>query len=468
MTQFMSRFLSLLVLMCAIVGVAQPMPVTVRPADTGAALENPGMGWVFHHYDNSINGYGPPLGPAYDGREFPGLTVVYLRLAWSHLEPAEGTFNWSILDTPIQRYGAAGKRFALRFTVFEGDPKQGTPEWVRAKGAQGKIVETFGKKNWEPDYDDPIFLAALEKFLVAAGRRYGTSPNLAYVDVGTLGIWGEGHPIGRTYGLATLRRHIELHRKAFPHTLLVAVDDWARWFPAEGQAPTAAMDLARELGLTFRDDSLLVYPDPKLHYSAHLATPFWPERPVILEMDHYGATKTKKTWGDGSRYYQAVEDYHGSYISIHANPLEFLKENTALIAQINRRLGYRLNLLQATWPEKIKRTEGFTIEAEWRNAGVAPCLPGGHPAWSLFDGQGNLCAALVDDEWNVRVLAPGPPDNIATTTRQRSFALPSHLKPGEYELRVAIGDSTGTPRIALPLEGDDGHRRYRLGKLRLE
>jgi hypothetical protein len=125
--------------------------VTVRPADTGAALENPGMGWVFHHYDNGITGYGPPLGEAYDGRAFPGLTVAYLRLAWSLVEPVEGAFNWSILDTPIQRYGAAGKEFAFRFTVFEGDPKQGTPDWVRAAGAKEMMVEAFGVKSWEPE-----------------------------------------------------------------------------------------------------------------------------------------------------------------------------------------------------------------------------------------------------------------------------------------------------------------------------
>ena len=203
--------------------------ISVRPTDNNQSLENPGMGWVFHHYDNGLTGYGEPLGPAYDGREFPGLTVVYLRLAWSHLEPVEGQFNWSILDTPIQRYAAAGKRFAFRFTVFEGDTRQGTPEWVRAAGAQGHLVETFGTTSWEPDYDDPVFLEKLERFLRAAGEKYNGHPRLAFVDVGTLGIWGEGHPIARPYELATLRRHIAMHREAFPAALLVAQDDWIRY-----------------------------------------------------------------------------------------------------------------------------------------------------------------------------------------------------------------------------------------------
>jgi hypothetical protein len=39
------------------------------------------------------------------------------------------------------------------------------------------------------------------------------------------------------------------------------------------------------------------------------------------------------------------------------------------------------------------------------------------------------------------------------------------VKPGTYEVFISVGDRTGTPRLALPLPADDGHRRYRLGKL---
>ncbi len=439
-------------------------PVTVHPSDNGAALQNPDMGWVFHHYDNSTGGYGPPLGPAYDGHEFPGLSTVYLRLAWSHLEPKEGQFNWAILDTPIQRYGAAGKKFAFRFTVFEGDPKQGTPDWVRAAGAKGTLVKTYRVESWEPDYEDPIFLNRLGEFLDAAGKRYGANPALAFVDVGTLGIWGEGHPIAHNYGLSTLRRHIELHQHAFPHALLVANDDWATWFHDEGKPKTAALGMARDMGLTFRDDSLCVYADPKTNYSAPLAQPFWPLPPVILEMGHYNSAKQNNVWGDGSRYLQAVEDYHGSYVSVHANSIEFLKENADLVRHINLRLGYRLNLVSASWPAHVRNDEVLTIEGQWRDGGVAPCLKGGGVAWSLFDAQGNLCATFADGDWNVNSLTPG----AEAITRRHSFALPPGLKSDEYEIRVSVGDSDGTPRIALPLDGDDGHPRYRLGKITLD
>jgi len=38
-------------------------------------------------------------------------------------------------------------------------------------------------------------------------------------------------------------------------------------------------------------------------------------------------------------------------------------------------------------------------------------------------------------------------------------------KPGQYAVFLSVGQQDGTPRIALPLEGEDGQRRYRLGQV---
>ncbi len=83
--------------------------VVVRPADHGRALVNPGMGFVLHHYDNSLVQYGSRLAPSDPLDDFPGLSTVYLRLAWSYVEPEEGRFDWSIVDTP-RSAGSRGER----------------------------------------------------------------------------------------------------------------------------------------------------------------------------------------------------------------------------------------------------------------------------------------------------------------------------------------------------------------------
>lgn len=433
-----------------------------RFVDHGAALTNPGMGWVFHHYDNALEACGAPLGPGYVAADFPGCSVAYLRLPWSVLEPAEGQFNWAVLDTVIQRYAAVGKRFALRFTCFEGTPHQGTPNWVRAAGAKGYEVTADGRTAWEVDYEDPVFLAKLEAFLRAAGARYDGSPHLAFVDIGTFGIWGEAHPIARTYGMAMFRRHLELHRQAFPHALLVVNDDADRWVGEAGQ-PTP-LEYGRSQGATFRDDSILVYDDPQAYKTASAAQPFWPERPVILEMGHYWYIKPRPALMDHfDRYLADVEAYHASYVSIHGPPAEILADHADVVAAINRRLGYRLNLVTFAWTPTVTSAGRLSVRAGWRNVGVAPCLPGGCPTYWLVGADGHVRACLVDPTFDMRHLPVAAPDAAEVLNHAASLALPYDLPPGDLEVRLSVGDRDGTPRLALPLEGDDGQRRYRVG-----
>ena len=64
------------------------------------------------------------------------VSIIYLRLAWSYLEPEEGNFNWSFVDIPAQRWIA--KRIAFRFSCDE-NPGQwpAVPDWVRKAGGPG-------------------------------------------------------------------------------------------------------------------------------------------------------------------------------------------------------------------------------------------------------------------------------------------------------------------------------------------
>ena len=53
-------------------------------------------------------------------------------------------------------------------------------------------------------------------------------------------------------------------------------------------------------GLTLRDDSILVQPPPRQYFNAGMAQRFWPTRPVVLECEHYGGSRDRGNWGDGS------------------------------------------------------------------------------------------------------------------------------------------------------------------------
>ena len=452
--------------------------ITVRPADTGQALVNPDMGWTMHFYSNVPENYGSKLEPVDTLEDFPGLSTVYLRVPWAFLEPEEGRFNWALLDTPAQRWISKGKSVGFRITCSENWLPFATPEWVRKAGAKGYFYQ-FGKgrdeeaKTWDPDFKDPIFLEKLERFLAAMAARYDGNPNVAFLDIGTFGLWGEGHTmmssqVPEEETLAIIKRHIDLHTKYFRKSLLCLSDDVAghdkpgRHFPAT--------DYALAKGVTLRDDSILVQPPPRSWYHAEMAQAFWPRLPVILEHEHYGNSKARGAWGDGSLLLKAVEDYHASFMSIHWWPRELLNENRDLIERINRRLGYRICLRELSWPREVAIGKPFPVRGVWANAGVAPCYPGGFPALTIKDEKGGIVSLLVDEDFNVRELKPGPANSAAGREWVREFAI-GKIAPvtrsGDYAVYVSVGQRDGTPRLALPLTGDDGQRRYRLDAIQV-
>ncbi len=447
---------------------AEPAWFITHPTNTQKALVNPDMGWTLHFYSNSLENYGSKLEPSDTLEDFPGLSVIYLRLPWSYIEPTEGRLDWSVVDAPAQRWIDKGLKVAFRFTVSESWMRYATPKWVQEAGAKGydfgpdKGVVENGEY-WEPDYNDPVFLAKHENFIAQAAERYDGNPNVAFVDVGSFGVWGEGHTFSSTlikYPPETIKRHIDLYAKYFTKTLLAANDDFA--FQGE-----ETIDYARVKGQTLRDDSILVEVPPECYYNEAMAQSFWPRLPVILENCHYNYCKDRGSWGDGSYLLKAVEEYHASYTSIHWWPREFLEEQRGLIKQINQRLGYRLELREAGWPERVPVDSTLTVRMKWANVGVAPCYPGGHVALTLKDTKEGIVAVLVDPGFNMRSLENGPAGAAPEKTEVWETGLAANLNPGTYKVFVSVGLLDGTPRIALPLEGEDGHRRYPLGTIEI-
>jgi len=453
--------------------------VIVNPPDTGEALINPDMGWTLHFYSNLIENYGSKLAPSDTVDDFPGLSVIYLRVPWSFLEPEENRYNWSLFDTPAQRWISKGKRIAIRVSCSESWLRWATPKWVADAGAKGVEFE-FGKGPrqggplWEPDYLDPVFLEKLDHFLAVMAKRYDGNPNVAFIDIGSFGMWGEGHTgfssrLNEEQTLTAVKRHIDLYKKHFQKTLLIISDDVAGASKRGGPYP--AMDYALSKAISMRDDSILVQPPPNQWYHADMAQAFWQKFPVVLEHEHYGPSKARKAWS-GDLLLKAVEDYHASYMSIHWWPREFLTENRDTIEKINRRLGYRIQLRQIRYPSTVPLGEPFTILTKWANAGVAPCYSGGFWALTLKDDKGGIVSVNVDEEFDFKNLKP---DGIEQTLKS-DFTIARRLEgghkpptmPGIYDLFISIGLRDGTPTIALPLKDADGQRRYKIGKIELK
>ncbi|MCX7006012.1 MAG: beta-galactosidase [Kiritimatiellaeota bacterium] len=123
--------IALLLAPLALVGVE----LDLRPQwDATIPLANPHKGWYHHFFDNTVEKY--LLESDDELTKFPGMDHIYLRLAWSYLEPAEGRFNWSVVDEPIAKWTARG--LGVAFGARRGRARRILP--ARQGGGTGCAV----------------------------------------------------------------------------------------------------------------------------------------------------------------------------------------------------------------------------------------------------------------------------------------------------------------------------------------
>ena len=110
---------------------------------------------------------------------------IALRYFWSALEPRDGVFNWSKLDSDIAEATTHGKKVSLSVL-----PGVATPPWVYEAGAAQ--FSFFWTQSWGerpcarisiPIPWDPIYLSKWEGFVRELGRRYNRDPTLAIIKI---------------------------------------------------------------------------------------------------------------------------------------------------------------------------------------------------------------------------------------------------------------------------------------------
>lgn len=504
------RLISLIVLLTLSSACAAGDKVTKQFSDNGAHLINPGMGLCHYAYAGRLWAYGSQ-NPAWDTMDwFPGVSTVYMRVLWSDIEPEEGLFRWDIFDRYAMPWVEAGKKIALRI-ICCNQTSEACPDFVREAGAKGHtfVYERPGSgltfpPRWEPEYDDPVFLEKLSNFIQAFAARYDGNPYVAFVDIGSFGIYGEGHSAfldqffkedPERYN-AQVQLHLRLWRDLMPNTYLVVSDDISGNWNTDQDHPN--MQEARRLGIGFRDDSIFCQ-NPAWYHDGWArefakATPVVLETGHLTELDYDSAIDYKRGNWHGDMLLKCIEEHRASYFSIHDFPKVHLERYRDVLEQVSRRLGYRFVLKEVTYPSEVSPDTPVEISSTWMNAGVAPCYEDVWLTWSLLDKDGHICWSSTDAKFNFRSLEPllddkdhpcqvnsriyfghtqkNPmPDNClvwANQTGRNPGEWNVMLPDGQYTLCVSVGSAMGIPRIALPLNGDASRRIYPIGKIRVK
>jgi hypothetical protein len=397
--------------------------ISFREVDT--LFANPGQGWMSQERRPT----GKPRFPC---------SVVYIRFDWAEIEPEEGHFNWKFIDDVIaawKPYGAAVSMRVMTANAHSGG-YYSSPKWLFYRGCKGfeylvggDDQATGGERipRIEPDYADPLYLAKHGAFLAAFGVRYDGNPDVAFLDIGSYGIWGEWHTT-HPAPVAVRQQIVDLYLQAFRRTPLVFMSD-----------DVEVMGYALAHGTGFRRDGVgSPWHAQNWIGSARYAgvrgmADTWKHAPVVFEwFGDYGYLKSK-SWS----FEDAGQFMLTNHVTlINDNVGRVPPEAMLQLQDLARRAGYRFVLREIVHEASVKHGTGLPITMKWANVGVGKLYYPYELRLSLRNTGGQIVATTTvsNRQANPGDWLPGEQE-IATVLH-----VPSGLRPGSYGLSVALMD----------------------------
>ena len=437
--------------------------VIVRPKLIDDLLVNPGIGLqTFQRFDGQpLN---PPLTASEEGpvdppadaparADYPASSIAYFRWFWSQIEPSPGDVRLGIVDRAIEAARVHGQ--TLSFRVMPFDKTHALPAWLEGVGARRAALDPGESADIAiPDYADPVYQRRWGALVAALAARYDGHPQIEAIDMASIGYWGEGggpHPPSFPVRQGFLDGWLD----AFKQTpLLVNFDEEKGMAYAAGRGAGIRLDCLGDLRLA---------PDGKGGWS-HMRSVYpqeivrsgvqnvWQKRPVVLESCGTPAYWKQHGWDLDTILAQALR-WHVSALNFKSTPLP--PDQRGAFEAFLRRVGYRLELRQITYPRAVKAGGMMPVHMHWFNAGVAPPYRPWVVALSLSSPEESAEIRLPAD---VRTWLP---DDAVIDAR---VYVPETLAPKRYHVRVALLDPrTGLPAVRLGIEGRKPDGWYELG-----
>ena len=423
--------------------------VAVQPRETDDVLYNPGMGFADFHF-----GFGHP--PEAD--EYPHTTVAYFRWPWAELEPAEGQYNFALVDGIIAQAKAKGETLAIRIV---SEYKTGTPQWLLDKGV-GSVKESDGIF---PDYNNPVFLDHHERLIRAFGDRYGRSLDIDHVDIGSVGCWGEWN--------TACCEGVEAQCKAYypSDANQLAITDW--YFKYFAGTPLVMLhggqlQYATARGAGWRGDCFgdYGYFSPDWNHMEHAYAPAlesqvvadaWKHGPVQMEVCGYIHEWYERGF-DLDRILSKGLEWHVSVLNAKSKPVPAAWRPR--IDEFLKKIGYRLVPVEIMHPAEGRPGERLLLQSRWENRGVAPVYHAWPLAYRLRSASGQVVAQWTSAA-DLRQWLPGAPYEV------RDWVLvPRILSVGTYALDLAVLAEDGrSAHVDLAIEGKRADRWYEVSNV---
>lgn len=363
------------------------------------------------------------------------FTDSYVRYDWKEIEPAQGHYDFSRIDRELVQAQAHRGKFGFRI-MPAGVDNIAVPNYLVALMPHGRwlINTSSGKQAYEPDWNDPHYIARAESLIAALGQRYNNDPRLGWIDMFPYGDWGEWHTYGfpntviAPMSLTNQRRLIDANIAAFSHKRIVMLT-------ASSDALTYALGRSESVGI--RVDYLGT---PQMGGAAYklqqvsFAQERWRTAPVIVETctkaDFQTALYQVKTY-----HIAMIGDGNFSYTTYSRIQQQYLKRTFVTS-------GSRFVLNSVTLPSRTTTNTPFLVTTTWSNVNVTPAYAPWNIMLRLADSAGNI-VWQGKSKLDLQKLVPTMNQLTHTNTPiefTEKFTLPHTLSAGKYTLSIQVVD----------------------------
>lgn len=106
---------------------------------------------------------------------------------------ASNTYSWAPLEALLNTATNSGCQLIPRFYCDWPGQNPSLPQYLLDAGLQTWSYTCEGAPATWPDYNSALMLNCLTNFINAFGAAYDGDPRIAFIEVGTIGPWGEWH-----------------------------------------------------------------------------------------------------------------------------------------------------------------------------------------------------------------------------------------------------------------------------------
>ena len=182
---------------------------------------------------NPLIGYAPNANTSDDvDVNIDKASLVYIEITWADFEPKKGEYDFDKIeeDNNLQKWRSAGKNAVLRFVCDNptDTSHMDIPDWVYKMTKDGKKYDTSYGKGYCPDYSNEDFINAHNEAIKALGEYFSKDSFVRYVELGSLGHWGEWHintteddSLPAMPNTDTRTLYVNAYEEAFPNAKLL-------------------------------------------------------------------------------------------------------------------------------------------------------------------------------------------------------------------------------------------------------